>query len=89
MTLDIERAAPAPQDLGIDTGIERFRPAQLAALEWIQQSDKRFLLLDGPTGSGKSLIGRAAGAILDTGAIYLATDKGLQRQFTTAFQDSG
>ncbi|MGH7922511.1 MAG: hypothetical protein ACREQM_21605, partial [Candidatus Dormibacteraceae bacterium] len=85
---DRDAAVGSPSLLGIDTKIATFRPAQEAALDWIEQSHSRFLLLDAPTGSGKSLIGRAAGAVLQQRAAYLATDKGLQRQFTAAFGDS-
>jgi Rad3-related DNA helicase len=68
--------------------IQELRPAQARALAWIAERDERFLLVSAPTGSGKSLIGRAAGAILKRRAVYLASDLALQAQFVDEFPDA-
>lgn len=76
-----------PADLGIK-GFEAFRPAQIKALERIAESEARVLLVQAPTGSGKSLIARAAGALLKQRATYCSTTKQLQRQFCQSFPDA-
>jgi Rad3-related DNA helicase len=68
--------------------IHELRPAQRQALEWIAGRKERFLIVNAPTGSGKSLIGRAAGAIVKTPAVYLASDLALQDQFVGEFPDA-
>ena len=81
------RIPRTPSALGI-TGFGTFRPAQLAALQRIAESDARVLLVQAPTGSGKSLIARAAGAVLGMHATYCSTTKQLQAQFCRDFQDA-
>jgi ATP-dependent DNA helicase DinG len=68
--------------------IQELRPAQAQALAWIAEREERFLLISAPTGSGKSLIGRAAGAIVQRRAVYLASDLALQAQFVDEFPDA-
>jgi ATP-dependent DNA helicase DinG len=76
-------------DLGIVARhIRELRPAQKQALGWIAGRKERFLIVNAPTGSGKSLIGRAAGAILKSPAVYLASDLALQDQFVGEFPDA-
>ncbi|MBO0685110.1 MAG: DEAD/DEAH box helicase family protein, partial [Candidatus Dormibacteraeota bacterium] len=76
-------------DLGIAAPrIEELRPVQEQALTWIGEREERFLLLGAPTGSGKSLIGRAAGALARRKAVYLAADLALQAQFVAEFPDA-
>ncbi|MBO0682868.1 MAG: hypothetical protein J2P45_06905 [Candidatus Dormibacteraeota bacterium] len=76
-------------DLGIAARrIEELRPVQEQALSWIGEREERFLLLGAPTGSGKSLIGRAAGALARRKAVYLAADLALQAQFVAEFPDA-
>src|SRR5262245_43462103 len=81
------RTSLRPSSLGI-AGFDSFRPAQIAALERIAASDARVLLVQAPTGSGKSLIARAAGAVLGMRATYCSTTKQLQAQFCRDFQDA-
>ncbi len=76
-----------PCSLGI-AGFDAFRPAQIAALERIAASDARVVLVQAPTGSGKSLIARAAGAVLGMHATYCSTTKQLQAQFCRDFPDA-
>ncbi|HXM57926.1 MAG TPA: helicase C-terminal domain-containing protein, partial [Candidatus Dormibacteraeota bacterium] len=80
-------AALTPAALGI-AGFDAFRPAQIVALERIVESDARVLLVQAPTGSGKSLLARAAGAVLGMPATYCSTTKQLQAQFCRDFQDA-
>jgi sigma54-dependent transcription regulator len=61
-----------PSSLGI-AGFDAFRPAQVAALERIAASEARVVMVQAPTGSGKSLIARAAGAVLGMSATYCST----------------
>jgi Rad3-related DNA helicase len=75
-----------PASLGI-AGFDAFRSAQIAALERIAASKARVVLVQAPTGSGKSLIARAAGAVLGMQATYCSTTKQLQAQFCRDFQD--
>ena len=76
-----------PAALGI-AGFDAFRPAQIAALERIAASEARVVMLQAPTGSGKSLIARAAGTVLGMHATYCSTTKQLQAQFCRDFQDA-
>lgn len=46
----------SPEVLGLPEKFSDFRPAQIDALERISQSDKKVILLQAPTGSGKTLI---------------------------------
>jgi Rad3-related DNA helicase len=76
-------------DLGVVArNIRELRPAQKEALAWIADRKERFLIVNAPTGSGKSLIGRAAGAIMKSPAVYLASDLALQDQFVSEFPDA-
>jgi Rad3-related DNA helicase len=80
-------AFPSPADLGI-AGFDAFRPAQKEALERIRESTARVIMVQAPTGSGKSLIARAAGAVLGMQATYCSTTKQLQAQFCRDFPDA-
>ncbi|TMC01500.1 MAG: DEAD/DEAH box helicase, partial [Chloroflexi bacterium] len=84
----IEASIPrTPAALGIE-GFDAFRPAQIAALERIAASEARVVMVQAPTGSGKSLIARAAGAVLGMQATYCSTTKQLQAQFCRDFPDA-
>ena len=76
-----------PQALGI-AGFDAFRAVQVETLARIAESEARVILVQAPTGSGKSLIARAAGAVLETPATYCSTTKQLQAQFCRDFQDA-
>lgn len=76
-----------PAALGI-AGFDAFRPAQIAALERIAASEARVVMVQAPTGSGKPLIARAAGAVLGMHATYCSTTKQLQAQFCRDFPDA-
>jgi len=67
------------------------RPTQITALEQIRQAvidGKRNILLEGPTGAGKSLIGYLAGKMLNARANYVCTTKTLQDQFEKDYKDA-
>src|SRR5262252_10732544 len=92
MSMQLPESPPAPSiltpcALGID-GFDAFRPAQMEALERIRESTARVIMVQAPTGSGKSLIARAAGAVLGMPATYCSTTKQLQAQFCRDFQDA-
>lgn len=66
------------------------RPGQenaIAAISDAFAAGHRFVVLDGPTGSGKSLVGEMSRQMLDTRGIYLCTTKSLQQQFATDFTE--
>jgi hypothetical protein len=80
-----QRIQITPASLGLSAKFTDFRPAQLQALERIKNSKKRFILLQAPTGSGKSLIVAAAQRLLQTRFLYTCTTKQLQAQFVDDF----
>jgi len=70
---------PTPHDLGLPQ--REFRPVQLYALDQLQRSDKRYLLVQAPTGSGKSLIAAALARMAGLTSVYTCATIDLQRQF--------
>lgn len=75
-----------PAELSLPAKFERFRGPQAEAIERVITSDKRFILLQGPTGSGKTLIVAATNMILKEPMLYLCFTKQLQNQFTDDFE---
>src|SRR5574340_1373177 len=68
--------------------ITAFRPAQLRAIEeilWRFEWGTQYVVLDAPTGTGKTLIAEAVRRQLNTRALYMCVDRGLQRQFRQDF----
>lgn len=63
-----------------------FRPYQEQAIRFIQQCDRKVIVLESPTGSGKSIIGACAGKMLGS-LTYLCHSKVLQEQLATDFPD--
>jgi Rad3-related DNA helicase len=80
-----QRMQLTPQSLGLPAKFKEFRPQQLVALKRMQESTKRFILLQGPTGSGKTLIICAFQRLLKTRFLYSCTTKALQKQFCDDF----
>jgi Rad3-related DNA helicase len=80
-----QRIELTPASLGLPPQFTEFRPAQLQALERIQANKRRFILLQAPTGSGKSLIVAAAQRLLRTRFLYTCHTKQLQAQFVDDF----
>lgn len=67
------------------------RPHQDKALRDIYaayQAGKRCIIVEAPTGAGKTLIGECAAQMLDARAIYVCTTKSLQEQFMADFPEA-
>jgi ATP-dependent DNA helicase DinG len=79
----IYREWAEPADLGLPQ--EGFRPVQEYALRLLQASDKRFLVVEAPTGTGKSLLAAALGRVWGVRTLYMAPTIGLQEQFVRSF----
>ena len=61
-----------------------FRPFQKEAVEYIINSDKRFIFLEAPTGSGKSLVAMVSGVAMG-GVTYSIHSRLLQNQVVSDF----
>lgn len=75
-----------PAELSLPAKFKEFREVQKAAIERVVSSDKRFVLLQGPTGSGKTLIAAAAQRILTDRMLYICFTKQLQDQFIDDYE---
>jgi Rad3-related DNA helicase len=64
-----------------------FRPGQEEAIERALASDRKAVVVTAPTGSGKSLIGMAAGAAYSK-SCYLCSSRQLQRQVVGDFPEA-
>lgn len=64
-----------------------FRPYQEEAVKYIFDSEKKFVFLEAPTGSGKSLIAMVAGQA-SGGVTYSVHSKMLQHQITIDFPEA-
>lgn len=64
-----------------------FRPFQEESIKWLLGSDKRFTILEAPTGSGKTLIAMAAG-VANGSLTYMVHSKVLQNQVTEDFPEA-
>jgi Rad3-related DNA helicase len=64
-----------------------FREFQEEAIEFCCNSDKRFVFLEAPTGSGKSLLSMASGVAMG-GTTYAVHSKTLQHQITADFPEA-
>lgn len=86
-----------PSDISRDLNLYRrqlskyqdreFRPYQEEATSFIVNSDKKFVFLEAPTGSGKSLIAMVAGLAMN-GVTYAVHSKVLQHQITDDFPEA-
>lgn len=74
-----------PTDLDLPSKFKEWRPGQLELAARVASSSKYAFLLDGPTGSGKSLIAAAAQRIYGKGVVYLCITKQLQDQILADF----
>jgi ATP-dependent DNA helicase DinG len=62
------------------------RPNQIAALDWLFEQDKKYLLLEAPVGTGKSFIGMAFASANKTDTSYILTPQIiLQKQYEDSF----
>ena len=64
-----------------------YREHQAEAISYILNSEKRFVFLEAPTGSGKSLIAMVSG-IMKGGVTYAVHSKILQTQITSDFPEA-
>lgn len=64
-----------------------FRPFQKEAIEFAVNSDKKIVVVEAATGSGKSLLGMTAGSA-ENGVAYLVHSKVLQNQITSDFPEA-
>jgi Rad3-related DNA helicase len=64
-----------------------FRPGQAEAIATILRSGRRLIAVNAPTGTGKSLIGMAAGAAQEK-SCYLCSSKQLQHQLESDFKEA-
>jgi ATP-dependent DNA helicase DinG len=70
-----------PCDLGFDPEqFPSYRPQQITALRRIVESDKKYILLQAPTGVGKTLIAASLQRLLRQQVVYCCTTKQLQDQ---------
>jgi Rad3-related DNA helicase len=75
-----------PADLGFNAArFPAFRQGQVKALLTILNTTKRFIMLDAPPGSGKSLVAAALQRLSKQQVVYTATTKSLQDQFMNDF----
>lgn len=80
----------SPAHLSFPTFIERFRSAQNEAIDYTITSDKRFVALGLPTGSGKSGVAWALAQLIGNGSTRILTPTlGLQEQYKSTFEDVG
>lgn len=64
-----------------------FRPHQKEAIEFILESDKKYIFLEAPTGAGKSVIAMVSG-VAAGGVTYSVHSKILQNQITEDFPEA-
>lgn len=74
-----------PVDLNLPEKFTSFYDSQLQALEVISNTSKRFILVQAPTGAGKTLIVAATKQMLKTKILYTCSTKQLQDQFIRDF----
>lgn len=74
-----------PSDLELP--FDEFRPGQRLAIRKImdQFRHKKVVILEGPTGSGKSLIGMAVASMMETQTVVTTQTKQLARQYQESF----
>lgn len=76
--------ALTPNDLQLPSRFQEFRPCQIQALEAISKTNKKVVLLQAPTGTGKTLI-MAAWGKLRSRVLYTCHTKQLQDQVVGDF----
>lgn len=80
---------PAPTDLGAPDHFQAWRPDQPAAILRAIDSERRFVGLVMPTGSGKSLTYVATHLLTGARTLILTSTKGLQTQLLRDFEPTG
>lgn len=74
-----------PSDLSLPSKFSSFRPGQLQALDTLKKTQARWVILQAPTGSGKSLVAAATQRMLNTRMLYVVKTKQLQDQILEDF----
>lgn len=80
---------PPPADIGLPPKFTTWRPKQAEAIVAAAESDKRFVVLCMPTGSGKSLTYMALAKLTGYRTLILTSTKGLQNQLIEDFASCG
>lgn len=80
---------PSPSTLGAPERYSEWRDGQDRALSRVLHSKKRIIVIDAPTGIGKSLIGVLAGVFPGDRMIYLTATRGQQDQVEKDFREVG
>jgi len=86
---DICLAGWEPSELRLPEKFTEFRPAQLEAVEWAANLDKRFGGMCLPTGAGKTLIAMALARVTGMRTAILTSTRGLQEQYMAEFGMGG
>jgi Rad3-related DNA helicase len=84
-----EPLLPPPSELGAPAKFHAWRKYQAEAILDIVASNKRFVLVALPTGSGKTLTGMVQQFLLSGRLAYLTSTKALQQQLMDDFEVSG
>ena len=82
---------PSPAEVfkyGLDNRIVEWRPNQVDALMWAAKQGSRFLIINAPTGSGKTLIGAGIAEQRGDSWSYLVATNALQEQVSATFNDA-
>jgi Rad3-related DNA helicase len=74
-----------PADLGLPEKFKSFRSFQVETIGRIAQSEKKVILCQAPTGSGKTVLMAALAKYLNTRVLYTCFTKQLQRQVVDDF----
>ena len=76
---------PPIAELGFVSKYQQWREHQIAALQRILATKKRFVIVEGPTGTGKSAIATGLQKIADAKMLYVVHTRQLQDQLETDF----
>lgn len=76
-----------PQDLGLPPKFTEWRPSQYQSITTACETDKRFIALSSPTGSGKSVTAVSTAILMGGRTVILTSTKALQKQYCDDFPD--
>lgn len=79
----------SPQECGLPPHLERWRPKQEEALDFLLRSQKRVKAISLPTGGGKSAVYMAYALLTKTPTCMVTNSRGLQDQLLREFQSVG